>query len=604
MKRKDVLETEQLNEVAPLVAALMGALVGAGIQRNVAQRAAQQAVEDPQVAQTAGAAGGAPSASQSPQARPAASGTLRKGSTGDQVIALQRRLGVEETGTFDDATEAAVRSFQERAGIQVDGVVGRQTQAAFASGGAPRNAGAVGRGAADFDYSSGQRPAAEPAAEPAAAEPAAAEPAAAEPTAGPNPDERDYDREVDARYTTTGQAAAATQGVAQPNPNRTAGAPSRLQIRQRIAPEMERLLQLASKDFRGYTAIMEGKGLAEALDPPQKAQLQQLLNQVRAAAQNDPQVNTEFADLIARAQRALGIGTTNPNDTTGQPNLSPDGPNAAAATPAPAPVSPTGRPGTVGNPIAYPDRAAAIRAHGNNLISARPNLTSLPRNTVLITIAGQPFLAQPARAPAPRTPPAPPTQPGMPAESKTMKNKKSINEASVNINGTAEEIAELMRMMQLAGATGAKPVDSTDINPSPKPCPICGKIHGPMPKPGGCGGAPMQGPQEPDMGDMIRMISKEEENEDGGFGDATTEPAEYTSSNAGDVSDVIPDGNDLHKEKDAYPAVNGGDNAMRIKEQLMRALAEKKAKPDFLDVDKDGDKKEPMKKALKDKKKK
>jgi hypothetical protein len=125
-----------------------------------------------------------------------------------------------------------------------------------------------------------------------------------------------------------------------------------------------------------------------------------------------------------------------------------------------------------------------------------------------------------------------------------------------------------------------------------------------MPKPGGCGGAPMQGPEEPDMGDMIRMISKEEENEDGGFEDATTEPAEYTGSNAGDISDVIPDGNDLHKEKDAYPAVNGGDNAMRIKEQLYKALAEKKAKPDFLDVDGDGDKKEPMKKALKDKEKK
>ena len=30
----------------------------------------------------------------------------------------------------------------------------------------------------------------------------------------------------------------------------------------------------------------------------------------------------------------------------------------------------------------------------------------------------------------------------------------------------------------------------------------------------------------------------------------------------------------------------------------------KKAKPDFLDMDKDGDKKEPMKKAIKDKKKK
>lgn len=40
-----------------------------------------------------------------------------------------------------------------------------------------------------------------------------------------------------------------------------------------------------------------------------------------------------------------------------------------------------------------------------------------------------------------------------------------------------------------------------------------------------------------------------------------------------------------------------------IKSRLLQALSEKKAKPDFLDMDKDGNKKEPMKKALKDKKK-
>jgi hypothetical protein len=103
-----------------------------------------------------------------------------------------------------------------------------------------------------------------------------------------------------------------------------------------------------------------------------------------------------------------------------------------------------------------------------------------------------------------------------------------------------------------------------------------------MPKPGGCGGEPMQGPQEPDMGDMIRMISKEEENEDGGFGDATTEPSDtYMTSNAGDVSDIIPDGNDLHKEKDAYPATAGGDNPMKIKEALWKALQEKKKQKDW-----------------------
>lgn len=43
--------------------------------------------------------------------------------------------------------------------------------------------------------------------------------------------------------------------------------------------------------------------------------------------------------------------------------------------------------------------------------------------------------------------------------------------------------------------------------------------------------------------------------------------------------------------------------AETIKKNLMAALQEKKAKPDFLDMDKDGNKKEPMKKAIADKKK-
>ena len=62
----------------------------------------------------------------------------------------------------------------------------------------------------------------------------------------------------------------------------------------------------------------------------------------------------------------------------------------------------------------------------------------------------------------------------------------------------------------------------------------------------------------------------------------------------------------LNREKKAYAKAQDGDNAMAvetIKAQLLRALNEKKAKPDFLDVDKDGNKKEPMTKAVKDKKK-
>jgi len=69
------------------------------------------------------------------------------------------------------------------------------------------------------------------------------------------------------------------------------------------------------------------------------------------------------------------------------------------------------------------------------------------------------------------------------------------------------------------------------------------------------------------------------------------------------IDSVLPSGDDLHKTKKSYPATAGGDNPMNvesIKDRLYAALNEKKGKPDFLDLDKDGDKKEPMKKAAKD----
>jgi hypothetical protein len=54
--------------------------------------------------------------------------------------------------------------------------------------------------------------------------------------------------------------------------------------------------------------------------------------------------------------------------------------------------------------------------------------------------------------------------------------------------------------------------------------------------------------------------------------------------------------------KDLAGALRVKDPALEdIKAQLWAALNEKKAKPDFLDMDKDGNKKEPMKKAIKDK---
>ena len=93
-----------------------------------------------------------------------------------------------------------------------------------------------------------------------------------------------------------------------------------------------------------------------------------------------------------------------------------------------------------------------------------------------------------------------------------------------------------------------------------------------------------------------------DENQDGGFGGATTKPEEKY----GDVSSVTATGNDLASKGKEAPKVNGGGNPMEsIRAQLdarYKEIKESKSKPDFLDMDKDGDKKEPMKKAVKDKK--
>ena len=55
---------------------------------------------------------------------------LSAGSEGRQVELLQRALGaIKADGVFGPETEAAVRSFQAKAGLTVDGVVGSLTGA-------------------------------------------------------------------------------------------------------------------------------------------------------------------------------------------------------------------------------------------------------------------------------------------------------------------------------------------------------------------------------------------------------------------------------------------------------------------------------------------
>lgn len=56
---------------------------------------------------------------------------IRIGSWGPHVGAIQAHLSIEPTTVFDVETENAVRAFQERQGLEPDGIVGRETWAAL-----------------------------------------------------------------------------------------------------------------------------------------------------------------------------------------------------------------------------------------------------------------------------------------------------------------------------------------------------------------------------------------------------------------------------------------------------------------------------------------
>lgn len=61
--------------------------------------------------------------------------TVRNGSRGEAVKAVQSRVGATPDGVFGPATEGAVKRFQASHGLAADGVVGPQTWQALVSGG-------------------------------------------------------------------------------------------------------------------------------------------------------------------------------------------------------------------------------------------------------------------------------------------------------------------------------------------------------------------------------------------------------------------------------------------------------------------------------------
>ena len=57
--------------------------------------------------------------------------TLKKGSKGDEVVTLQKALGITADGDFGPKTEAAVKEYQRTHNLVADGIVGAKTWAAL-----------------------------------------------------------------------------------------------------------------------------------------------------------------------------------------------------------------------------------------------------------------------------------------------------------------------------------------------------------------------------------------------------------------------------------------------------------------------------------------
>lgn len=181
---------------------------------------------------------------------------------------------------------------------------------------------------------------------------------------------------------------------------------------------------------------------------------------------------------------------------------------------------------------------------------------------------------------------------------------------------SAEEIASLLGMMKNAGASNASIVAEPEV----ETCPICGKPVIDHESP--CGnkswdnapdeymqdladitylaGGGVNGPKHP--GDIRVKDPRASEN----IEEWDNEPEEEYRDTKYMTKDLS---GGINREKRAYKAAQDGDNAMAvesIKEQLLKALSEKKhnRRPDSPDLDGDGDTQEPIAQAARQAKQK
>jgi hypothetical protein len=194
------------------------------------------------------------------------------------------------------------------------------------------------------------------------------------------------------------------------------------------------------------------------------------------------------------------------------------------------------------------------------------------------------------------------------------KPKKQLTEASMNISfnaDTADEVGVMLDRLKGIATPAANPVDSNMGADMQKFKAALGGMEGP-PAPPAIANAPEEEYAGVDAvtgsGDDIHKskdpadIRVKDPSIAHDIKDWANEPEEKHSDHNTMIKDLS---GGLNREKKMFKPAAKGDNPMAvesIKSRLLQALSEKKAKPDFLDMDKDGNKKEPMKKALKDKK--
>jgi len=189
-------------------------------------------------------------------------------------------------------------------------------------------------------------------------------------------------------------------------------------------------------------------------------------------------------------------------------------------------------------------------------------------------------------------------------------DKKETVKESIQISTDSPQEASMM--MQLLKLAGVQPVDQAMINQEPE----AGEnpAHG---EPGHSCGHDDDEMGSGEMGRMRDMMTapaeeKAEETFANSMGDEKEEPKYQDTdtlvnvhsgglnSQKQQVRKEYPGDNPLAVKEDTITELNLADS-LRAQYEGFKAQYQEAAKPDFLDMDKDGNKKEPMKKAIKDK---